>query len=83
MIPEPSEIFQVTRLVVAAFDGAGVRYFLSSDKFVHLIEADRFAVENSGFRAIETKPGLVGRCHREFADPVCRRGRVGHFYLND
>jgi len=28
MIPEPSEIFQVTRLLVAAFDAAGVRYFL-------------------------------------------------------
>jgi hypothetical protein len=28
MIPEPSEIFQVTRLVVAAFDAARVRYFL-------------------------------------------------------
>lgn len=28
MIPEPSEIFQVTRLVAAAFDAAGVRYFL-------------------------------------------------------
>jgi hypothetical protein len=28
MIPEPSEIFQVTRLLVAAFDAASVRYFL-------------------------------------------------------
>ena len=28
MIPEPSEIFQVTRLVVAAFDATRVRYFL-------------------------------------------------------
>ena len=28
MIPEPSEIFQVTRLVVAALDVARVRYFL-------------------------------------------------------
>ena len=28
MIPEPSEIFQVTRLVVAALDAAGVRCFL-------------------------------------------------------
>jgi hypothetical protein len=28
MTPEPSEMFQVTRLVVAAFDAAGVRYFL-------------------------------------------------------
>ena len=28
MIPAPSEIFQVTRMVAAAFDAAGVRYFL-------------------------------------------------------
>ena len=28
MIPEPSEIFQVARLVVAAFDATRVRYFL-------------------------------------------------------
>ncbi len=28
MVPEPSEIFRVTRLVVGAFDVAGVRYFL-------------------------------------------------------
>jgi hypothetical protein len=28
MIPAPSEIFQVTRTVAAAFDGVGVRYFL-------------------------------------------------------
>ena len=28
MIPAPSEVFQVTRMVAAAFDVAGVRYFL-------------------------------------------------------
>jgi hypothetical protein len=28
MIPAPSEVFQVTRLVVAALDSVGVRYFL-------------------------------------------------------
>jgi hypothetical protein len=28
MIPEPSEIFRVTRLLVAALEAAGVRYFL-------------------------------------------------------